>query len=360
MEPLVNMNPLAKRIQRVDSGKFYEHYDESLANMNPLAKRIYQRLLDLVDSGKFYEYYDEHLCNMDCFHKFKEFLETSGKREEYNQIFLDIFRSEITLVLEKCNGKLRPIINPHVECHIQPDKRDVNFALSSVCKVTRIKFNATFQYLQSQNIRAKYVDVDGAIIFERKELESFNSTLKLDLSKAPNGHVVKDNSNNLIFMYADSKNNIESHPLKNLYYYSYENKKMSIILDAYPPDDKVKRRIKLILDVDIDESVSSANDERICGSVFTTNYVTFYNALEVLDIHEQVDFLCATVENSLKDYYLTSIAEMLIEPNNLCHGEVVLFAQAALSVYGEKELQQCVAFFRQQDIETTSDFKMGL
>lgn len=302
------------------------------------AKLIYQRLFELHQSGKYYDYYPEHLCNMDCFYNLDKFLEQSGKRKEYNENFLTLFREEVEKVLEKCQGKIRPIINPHVECHLWTSTSQLDLALNALDQSSFDKFNAAVNYLNDKS-PLQYHDLPS-------ELPVTEDSTHLILNRTPNGHVsIHDGKK--IFNCSCSQGQILGK-----FYFSDEHKKISTIVSVNRLN---KRQLEFTVDPEIEEK-----DKEIVGSVFNASYVKLFNALEALIREDQIKVLCLIVKQQLQEYYLSSFAEMLLEPNNLCYGEIVLMVRSALNLYDDEELQKCIEFFRKTDQETESDFKMGL
>lgn len=298
---------------------------------------IFQRLLELAQSGKFNDYYPEHVANMDCFYYLDRFLEKNGKQEEYNQLFLSSFREELTKVLEECQGKIRPVLSPHVEFHITPRTEDLIFALISL-EGSWTKFTLAVNYLKDKS-PLEYHDLPAEFPIPEKGI-----SIRLD--KNEDGHVsVKDGKK--ILHHCRNPDGVVGR-----YYFDRKDKKISTITSVKVLD---KDGVEFTVDPEIEEE-----DAELAGSVFTADYVKLFNALEVFDKEDQVTILCKIVERQLKDYYLSNFAEMTLKPNHLYYGEIVLMAKTALSLYGEQELQKCVEFFRQNDEETESDFRMGL
>lgn len=113
-----------------------------------------------------------------------------------------------------------------------------------------------------------------------------------------------------------------------------------------------------------EEEVNSSRDQS-CFTIFLAPFVDlrcFFNALEILTIDEQKNFFVSLVHSDIKSMeksgVISSFAEMLLEPNNMSHGEIVLMARAALAVYDDEALEYCRKFFKHLDIVTLSDFTM--
>ena len=88
--------------------------------------------------------------------------------------------------------------------------------------------------------------------------------------------------------------------------------------------------------------------------------IRFFNALEILKCDEQKRIISCITELYLEEDCFCSFSEMILEPMNLSHGQIVLAAKIALSLLDKESIENCRSFFRKVDKGTISRFKMDV
>lgn len=100
---------------------------------------IYAKLCELVESGKYYEYWNGHVANMECFYHLQEILDRLDKRQEYNRLYVDYFRIEITDVLNMKNGKLHLDLSDYANNYLTLNKTSFEKGCNSLSEESKRK-----------------------------------------------------------------------------------------------------------------------------------------------------------------------------------------------------------------------------
>lgn len=306
----------------------------------PLANRIHERLLALSASNRYYDYFDEPVSGMDCFADLRDKVK-KDKIGLYQEHYMHAFEKHLSSALEDKNGQLRPHVSAHVDYHLSPSPRHVEAALRALSAESRLKFHTAIAHLLQHN-PSKYYDlktiVDGSVaqVQQLYTLTPFRGTGYLKRVYELNG------------AYADE--------LLGKFLHNEATGDMQKIVD-----------VELVGNGHAHVRVLEPRPdgltcvEPVCEEVLSCAFVRLFNALECLTAQEQTAVLVHIARQQLRETtFYSQMAEMILKPNALYHGEILLMAYSALMVFDDDALHACVNFFRGCDLNTVCEFKMNL